>query len=194
MFSPPNLGLDSTPTPRICVPSGLHRIKGTTCIMFCDMSRQKSSLKINFSTMFRMPLPSILKSFAWQGRTHYLYPHWTPDQNWCTWATSFQKLRMFLTFLSLLQVCTLPEYMMKRFGGQRIRMYLAVLSMVLYVFTKISVSTLTLARWAFARSRIHFISFISRANHRCNMNWHRAYLWWNVSLAAVRTADAGPSL
>lgn len=32
--------------------------------------------------------------------------------------------------------------MMKRFGGQRIRMYLAVLSMVLYIFTKISVSFL----------------------------------------------------
>ena len=30
--------------------------------------------------------------------------------------------------------------MMKRFGGQRIRTYLAVLSMILYIFTKISVS------------------------------------------------------
>ena len=28
---------------------------------------------------------------------------------------------------------------MKRFGGQRIRTYLAVLSMILYIFTKISV-------------------------------------------------------
>jgi len=30
--------------------------------------------------------------------------------------------------------------MTKRFGGQRIRIYLAVLSMILYVFTKISVN------------------------------------------------------
>jgi hypothetical protein len=39
-----------------------------------------------------------------------------------------------------LQVCTLPEYMMKRFGGTRIRVYLAALSLTLYIFTKISVS------------------------------------------------------
>jgi len=38
-----------------------------------------------------------------------------------------------------LQVCTLPEYMMKRFGGTRIRIYLAALSLILYIFTKISV-------------------------------------------------------
>ena len=38
-------------------------------------------------------------------------------------------------------VFTMPEYLKKRFGGDRIRMYLAVLSLILYVFTKISVST-----------------------------------------------------
>jgi hypothetical protein len=37
------------------------------------------------------------------------------------------------------QVCTLPEYMMKRFGGTRIRIFLAALSLILYIFTKISV-------------------------------------------------------
>lgn len=37
-------------------------------------------------------------------------------------------------------VCTLPEYMKKRFGGRRIRVYLATLSLMLYVFTKISVN------------------------------------------------------
>ncbi|XP_076029908.1 sodium/mannose cotransporter SLC5A10-like [Oratosquilla oratoria] len=36
-------------------------------------------------------------------------------------------------------VCTVPEYMSKRFGGQRIQAYLAVLSLILYIFTKISV-------------------------------------------------------
>ena len=35
----------------------------------------------------------------------------------------------------------MPEYLRKRFGGQRIRIYLAVLALILYVFTKISVST-----------------------------------------------------
>lgn len=37
-------------------------------------------------------------------------------------------------------VSTLPEYMHKRFGGDRIRVYLAVLSLILYIFTKISVN------------------------------------------------------
>ncbi|XP_073902809.1 sodium/mannose cotransporter SLC5A10 isoform X3 [Castor canadensis] len=36
-------------------------------------------------------------------------------------------------------IVTLPEYMQKRFGGQRIRMYLSVLSLLLSVFTKISI-------------------------------------------------------
>ena len=32
----------------------------------------------------------------------------------------------------------MPEYLRKRFGGQRIRLYLALLALLLYVFTKIS--------------------------------------------------------
>ena len=39
-------------------------------------------------------------------------------------------------------IYTIPEYMKKRFGGERIQMYLAVLSLLMYVFTKISVSIL----------------------------------------------------
>ncbi|XP_035701108.1 sodium/glucose cotransporter 4 isoform X2 [Folsomia candida] len=35
-------------------------------------------------------------------------------------------------------VYTMPEYLRLRFGGQRIRVYLAVLALILYVFTKIS--------------------------------------------------------
>ncbi|XP_066450867.1 sodium/glucose cotransporter 4 isoform X1 [Eleutherodactylus coqui] len=35
-------------------------------------------------------------------------------------------------------VVTMPEYLEKRFGGQRIRTYMSVLSLILYVFTKIS--------------------------------------------------------
>ncbi|XP_077826633.1 sodium/mannose cotransporter SLC5A10 isoform X2 [Macaca mulatta] len=35
-------------------------------------------------------------------------------------------------------IVTLPEYIQKRYGGQRIRMYLSVLSLLLSVFTKIS--------------------------------------------------------
>lgn len=32
----------------------------------------------------------------------------------------------------------MPEYLRKRFGGQRIRVYLAVVALLLYIFTKIS--------------------------------------------------------
>ncbi len=38
----------------------------------------------------------------------------------------------------------MPEYIKKRFGGERIRIYLSVLSLLLYIFTKISVSETTL--------------------------------------------------
>lgn len=32
----------------------------------------------------------------------------------------------------------MPEYLRHRFGGQRIRVYLAVIALLLYIFTKIS--------------------------------------------------------
>ncbi|XP_019356889.1 PREDICTED: sodium/glucose cotransporter 4 [Gavialis gangeticus] len=35
-------------------------------------------------------------------------------------------------------VVTMPEYLRKRFGGQRIQIYMSVLSLILYIFTKIS--------------------------------------------------------
>ncbi|KAK7463965.1 hypothetical protein BaRGS_00038047 [Batillaria attramentaria] len=35
-------------------------------------------------------------------------------------------------------VYTMPEYLMKRFGGQRLQVYMALLSLVIYVFTKVS--------------------------------------------------------
>ncbi|EDO44833.1 predicted protein, partial [Nematostella vectensis] len=37
-------------------------------------------------------------------------------------------------------VCTLPEYINRRYGGQRIRVWLSILSILLYIFTKISVN------------------------------------------------------
>ncbi|KAK2153547.1 hypothetical protein LSH36_293g02003 [Paralvinella palmiformis] len=37
----------------------------------------------------------------------------------------------------------MPEYLKKRFGGQRIRVYFAVLSLILYIFTKCSVNLYT---------------------------------------------------
>uniref|UniRef100_A0A8C1UHP7 Sodium/mannose cotransporter SLC5A10 n=1 Tax=Cyprinus carpio TaxID=7962 RepID=A0A8C1UHP7_CYPCA len=40
--------------------------------------------------------------------------------------------------VSLSQIVTMPEYLGRRFGGERIRMYLSALSLLLSVFTKIS--------------------------------------------------------
>ena len=40
-------------------------------------------------------------------------------------------------------VSTMPEYLRLRYGGVRIRVSLAILALLLYVFTKISVSKLT---------------------------------------------------
>lgn len=39
------------------------------------------------------------------------------------------------------QVYTLPEFMEKRFGGRRIRIYLSVLALVLYIVTKLAVNS-----------------------------------------------------
>ena len=36
-------------------------------------------------------------------------------------------------------VFTMPEYLHKRFGGRRIQVFLSLLALLLYVFTKISV-------------------------------------------------------
>ena len=35
----------------------------------------------------------------------------------------------------------MPEYLQKRFGGQRIRVYLAVLALLLSIFTKVAVGS-----------------------------------------------------
>lgn len=43
--------------------------------------------------------------------------------------------------LGCVQIVTMPEYLGRRFGGERIRTYLSVLSLMLSVFTKISVRT-----------------------------------------------------
>uniref|UniRef100_A0A674JSK8 Sodium/mannose cotransporter SLC5A10 n=1 Tax=Terrapene triunguis TaxID=2587831 RepID=A0A674JSK8_9SAUR len=40
--------------------------------------------------------------------------------------------------VSAAQIVTMPEYLQRRFGGERIRMYLSALSLLLSVFTKIS--------------------------------------------------------
>ncbi|OWA51532.1 Sodium/myo-inositol cotransporter [Hypsibius exemplaris] len=47
---------------------------------------------------------------------------------------------VFLPVYIASKAYTLPEYIKKRFGGSRIRVYLAMMSLTLYIFTKISVA------------------------------------------------------
>uniref|UniRef100_A0A8C6WBE2 Sodium/mannose cotransporter SLC5A10 n=2 Tax=Nannospalax galili TaxID=1026970 RepID=A0A8C6WBE2_NANGA len=58
------------------------------------------------------------------------------------WNATYVLLALAWVFVPIyisLEIVTLPEYIQKRFGGQRIRMYLSVLSLLLSVFTKISI-------------------------------------------------------
>ncbi|XP_028415401.1 sodium/glucose cotransporter 4-like [Dendronephthya gigantea] len=47
---------------------------------------------------------------------------------------------IFLPVYMASGISTMPEYIQRRFGGQRLRVYLACLSLLLYIFTKISVN------------------------------------------------------
>uniref|UniRef100_A0A8C5QAX3 Sodium/glucose cotransporter 2 n=1 Tax=Leptobrachium leishanense TaxID=445787 RepID=A0A8C5QAX3_9ANUR len=46
---------------------------------------------------------------------------------------------LFVPVYLTAEVVTMPEYLKKRFGGQRIQLYLSLLSLAMYIFTKISV-------------------------------------------------------
>ncbi|XP_002731879.2 sodium/myo-inositol cotransporter-like, partial [Saccoglossus kowalevskii] len=50
---------------------------------------------------------------------------------------------VFLPVYIACGIFTMPQYLSKRFGGSRLRVYFAVLSLVLYVFTKLSVDLYT---------------------------------------------------
>ena len=44
----------------------------------------------------------------------------------------------FVPVYMAVEVNTMPEFLQKRFGGQRIRVFVSILALILYVFTKIS--------------------------------------------------------
>ncbi|XP_049586202.1 sodium/glucose cotransporter 4 isoform X2 [Syngnathus scovelli] len=45
---------------------------------------------------------------------------------------------IFIPVYAAAGVVTMPEYLAKRFGGRRIQMYMSILSLVLYIFTKLA--------------------------------------------------------
>ncbi|XP_006901258.1 PREDICTED: sodium/glucose cotransporter 5 isoform X2 [Elephantulus edwardii] len=58
------------------------------------------------------------------------------------WNATYVLLALAWVFVPIYvssEIVTMPEYIQKRYGGQRIRMYLCVLSLLLSVFTKISI-------------------------------------------------------
>nr|XP_020769821.1 sodium/glucose cotransporter 5 isoform X2 [Odocoileus virginianus texanus] len=58
------------------------------------------------------------------------------------WNATYVLLALAWVFVPIYlssEIVTMPEYMQKRYGGQRIRVYLSVLSLLLSVFTKISI-------------------------------------------------------
>ncbi|XP_075415262.1 sodium/mannose cotransporter SLC5A10 isoform X3 [Tenrec ecaudatus] len=58
------------------------------------------------------------------------------------WNATYVLLALAWVFVPIYissEIVTMPEYMQKRYGGQRIRTYLSVLSLLLSVFTKISI-------------------------------------------------------
>nr|KAF6458910.1 solute carrier family 5 member 10 [Rousettus aegyptiacus] len=58
------------------------------------------------------------------------------------WNATYVLLALAWVFVPIYissEIVTMPEYIQKRYGGQRIRMYLSVLSLLMSVFTKISI-------------------------------------------------------
>ncbi|XP_006908489.1 sodium/glucose cotransporter 5 isoform X2 [Pteropus alecto] len=58
------------------------------------------------------------------------------------WNATYVLLALAWVFVPIYissEIVTMPEYIEKRYGGQRIRMYLSVLSLLMSVFTKISI-------------------------------------------------------
>ena len=54
----------------------------------------------------------------------------------------------------------MPEYIQRRFGGQRLRVYLACLSLLLYIFTKISVKIICVLCTYVLCKLSHFQSYV----------------------------------
>ena len=62
---------------------------------------------------------------------------------WFEWTAPFSLMLLAWVFVPLYlhgHVFTMPEYMQRRFGGQRIGLAITIVSLGLYIFTKISVS------------------------------------------------------
>ena len=90
------------------------------------------SFQIHMNTLKRIFAFLLNNSIDTHWREKYIVVvrfYW-PWNAYSTW-----KITCFFPYSG---VFTMPEYLRKRFGGQRIRLYLAFLTLLLYIFTKIS--------------------------------------------------------
>uniref|UniRef100_A0A667HXI6 Sodium/mannose cotransporter SLC5A10 n=2 Tax=Lynx canadensis TaxID=61383 RepID=A0A667HXI6_LYNCA len=72
-----------------------------------------------------------------KGRGTHQRSHSTKIRSQATWLLLALGW-IFVPVYIAAGVVTMPQYLKKRFGGQRIQVYMSVLSLILYIFTKIS--------------------------------------------------------
>ncbi|XP_050736167.1 sodium/glucose cotransporter 4-like isoform X1 [Eriocheir sinensis] len=86
---------------------------------------------------------------------------------------------LFVPVYTSSQVYTMPEYLKERFGGQRIRVYLSFLALLLYIFTKISADLYAGAL------------FIQLALNKTSSEWLYLSILFLLAVAAIFTIAGG---
>jgi SSS family transporter len=95
---------------------------------------------------------------------------------------------VFLPVFIATGVSTLPEYMHRRFGGQRIRTYIACLYLLLYILTKISVNIYASAlflNYAFSWNIYLSILFILILTALCTISGGLASVMYTDTIQAI---------
>ena len=95
---------------------------------------------------------------------------------------------VFLPVFIATGVSTLPEYMSRRFGGQRIRVYIACLYLLLYILTKISVNIYAASlfiNYAFEWNIYLSILFVLTLTALCTVSGGLASVMYTDTIQAV---------
>lgn len=126
-------------------------------------------------------------------------------QGWGSWNIThcahawFCPFILSLNSLSRLQVTTMPEYLRRRFGGRRTQLFLAVLYLFIYIFTKISVWSKYTEILHFTCQKHIYLYFLPYIHHTCvslcvflaqvdmyaGAMFIQLALQWNIYLAVV---------
>ena len=87
---------------------------------------------------------------------------------------------VFVPVYTAAGVFTMPEYLRLRFGGQRIRVYLSVLAILLYIFTKVSVSDVFVCIAIDMKLKLLFL-FLVVIYRRYIAQWRLKSVWFTTS-------------